>query len=90
MKWISTARLVVALGLACGQAMAQPGATAQSFDELSARLEQQDRQIQQLQAQVSSMQQGVNATPVAYAPGPLLPQPPPRRRARVAARSAAT
>ena len=51
------------------QAMAQQGATAQSFDELSARLEQQDQQIRQLQAQVSGMQQGVNATPVAYAPG---------------------
>ena len=71
MKWISTARLLVALGFACmaSQAMAQMGETAQSFDELSARLEQQNRQIQQLQAQVQGMQQGVNATPVAYAPG---------------------
>lgn len=71
MKWISTARLVMTLGFACmaSQAMAQVGATAQSFDELSARLEQQDRQIQQLKAQVAGMQQGVNATPVAYAPG---------------------
>ena len=70
MKWISTASLVMALGFAwtASQAMAQQGATAQSFDELSARLEQQDRQIQQLQAQVSGMQQGVNATPVAFAP----------------------
>jgi len=70
-KWISTARLAMALGFACmaSQAMAQQGATAQSFDELSARLEQQDKQIQQLQAQVSGMQQGVNATPVAFALG---------------------
>ncbi len=52
--------------------------------KLSARLEQQDQQIQQLQAQVSGMQQqGVNATPVSYAPGggtaaapaPAAPQP---------------
>ena len=72
MKWISTASLVLALGFACmaSQAMAQQGTTTQSFDELSARLEQQDRQIQQLQAQVAGMQQpGVNATPVAFAPG---------------------
>jgi phosphate-selective porin OprO/OprP len=69
MKWISTARLVLALGFACvaSQAMAQQGATGQSFDELSARLAQQDQQIRQLQAQMSGMQQqGVNATPVAY------------------------
>lgn len=67
MKWISTARLVMALGLAwtASQAMAQMGETTQSFDQLSARLEQQDRQIQQLQAQMAGMQQGINATPTA-------------------------
>ena len=69
MKWISTASLVMALGFAwtASQAMAQQGGTAQpqSFEELSARLEQQDQQIRQLQAQMSGMQQGVNATPVA-------------------------
>jgi phosphate-selective porin OprO/OprP len=50
--------------------MAQQGGTPQpqSFDELSARLEQQDQQIRQLQAQVSGMQQGAIATPVAFAP----------------------
>ena len=72
MKWISTASLLLALGFGwtASQAMAQQGGTAQGFDELSARLEQQDRQIQQLQAQISGMQQGgVNATPVAFAPG---------------------
>jgi phosphate-selective porin OprO/OprP len=72
MKWISTAGLLMALGFGwtANQAMAQMGTTTQSFDELSARLEQQDRQIQQLQAQMAGMQQqGVNATPVAYAPG---------------------
>ena len=86
MKWISTARLVMALGLAwtASQAMAQMGETTQSFDQLSARLEQQDRQIQQLQAQMAGMQQGINATPTAYAPSggtaadpaaPAAPQP---------------
>ena len=71
MKWISIAGLAIVLGFGwtASQAMAQQGTTAQAFDELSARLEQQDRQIQQLQAQVSGMQQGVNATPVSYAPG---------------------
>jgi phosphate-selective porin OprO/OprP len=71
MKWISTASLVMALGCVwtASQAMAQPGTAAQSFDELSARIEQQDRQIRQLQAQMSGVQQqGVNATPVAFAP----------------------
>ena len=59
----------MALGFACmaGQAVAQQATTGQSFDALSARLEQQDQQIRQLQAQVSGMQQqGVNATPVSY------------------------
>jgi phosphate-selective porin OprO and OprP len=71
MKWISTASLLLALGLGwtTNRAAAQVGSTAQSFDALSARLEQQDQQIRQLQAQVSGMQQpGVNATPVAFAP----------------------
>jgi phosphate-selective porin OprO and OprP len=69
MKWTSTTSLVLALGCVCtSQAMAQPGSTAQSFDELSARLEHQDRQIQQLQAQMSGMQQGTPATMAAYAP----------------------
>ena len=77
MKWISTARLVMVLGLAyvASPAMAQQGSTAQTFDELSARLEQQDQQIRQLQAQVAGMQQGVNATPVSYAPGGAPPAP---------------
>ena len=71
MKWISTASLVMSIGFGwmASQAMAQQGGAAQSFDDLSARLEQQDKQIQQLQAQMLGMQQGVNATPVAYAPG---------------------
>ena len=71
MKWISTASLLLALGFGwtASQAMAQQGMTAQPSDEVSARLEQQAREIQQLQAQVASMQQGINATPVSYAPG---------------------
>ncbi len=78
MKWISTASLVLCLGFGwmASQAMAQPGATGQSFDELNARLQQQDQQIQQLQAQMAAMQQqGVNATPTALAvPGsPAVP-----------------
>ncbi len=85
MKWISTAGLLMALGFGwtASQATAQQmGGTTQSFDELSARLEQQDRQIQQLQAQVAGMQQGVNATPVSFAPtggtaaGPAAPMAP--------------
>jgi len=74
MKRISTASLAMVLGFACmaSQAMAQQGQVPQpqpqSFAELSARLEQQDRQIQQLQAQVSGMQQNTIATPTAFAP----------------------
>jgi phosphate-selective porin OprO and OprP len=78
MKWISTTCLLMALGLGgtANQAMAQEGTTGQSFDALSARLEQQDQQIRQLQAQVSGMQQqGVNATPASYAPGAASPAP---------------
>ena len=91
-KWISTARLVMALGLACmaSQAMAQQGATAQSFDELSARLEQQDQQIQQLQAQVSGMQQGSQRDPGGLCTWAAARRQPPRRRRRSAPRSAAT
>jgi len=74
MKWISTTGLLVALCLASGQAMAQPGAIGQSFDDLSTRLEQQDQQIRQLQSQLNAVQaqqqqQGTPATPAAYAPG---------------------
>ncbi len=86
MKWISTAGLLLALGFgwAANQAAAQDlGATNQSFDQLSARLEQQDREIRQLQAQVAGMQPAVNATPVSFAPGggpataPAAPADPP-------------
>jgi phosphate-selective porin OprO/OprP len=69
MKWISTASLLLALGLGwTSQTLAQQGTAGQSFDALSARLEQQDQQIRQLQAQVQGMPQGVNASPVSYAP----------------------
>ena len=69
MKWISTASLVMALACACtaNQAMAQTVATAQPSDDINARLEQQGREIEALRAQVAGMQQGVNATPAAYA-----------------------
>jgi phosphate-selective porin OprO/OprP len=76
MKWISITGLLVALGLelAASQAMAQPGTIGQSFDDLSARVEQRDQQIRELQAQVNAVQaqqqqQGTPATPAAYAPG---------------------
>ena len=70
MKWISTASLLLALGFGwtASQAMAQPGATGQSFDELSARLEQQDQQIQQLQAQMAGMQAGRQRDPGVFCP----------------------
>jgi len=77
MKRISTASLIMALGFACmaSQAMAQQGEVPQpqSFEALSARLEQQDQQIQQLKSQISGMQQGTPATPAAYAPADPAP-----------------
>jgi phosphate-selective porin OprO and OprP len=72
MKRILTTAVLAALclELAAGQAAAQDGTIAQSFDALSARLEQQDQQIRQLQSQVNAMQQpGTPATPVALATG---------------------
>jgi phosphate-selective porin OprO/OprP len=70
MKWISTASLVLAAGFAltASQTLAQQVGTAQASDDTAARLEQQERQIQQLQAQISGMQQGVSATSVSFAP----------------------
>ena len=78
MKWISTATLLVAIGcgLSASRAMAQQAGETQSLDEVRARLEQQDRQIQQLQAQLSGMQQGSPMAPAAYAP-PGEPTAPP-------------
>ena len=85
MKRISIASLVTVLGCAwvASQAMAQQGGAAQpqSLEDVSARLQQQDQQIQQLQAQLSSMQQqGATTTPAAYAPpgaAPAAPADPP-------------
>jgi phosphate-selective porin OprO/OprP len=50
--------------------MAQQGSDPQPFDDLRARIEQQDQQIQALQAQMAGLQQGAPAstTPTAYAP----------------------
>ena len=61
MRWISTTALLAAicLELAAERAVAQEGPVpqggpvAQSFDALSAHLEQQDEQIRQLQWQLS-------------------------------------
>ena len=95
MKRISTASLVMVLGCAwvASQAMAQQGGATQpqSLENVSARLQQQDQQIQQLQAQLSSMQQqGATTTPAAYAPGTVAPATPAAPAARNAPRSAAT
>ncbi len=70
MKWISTTSLLLTLGLAwtASEAPAQQAATAESFDAFSARLEQQDRQFQQLQAQLWGVQQAVYAAPAADGP----------------------
>ncbi len=72
MRWTSTTTLLVALGLALGasRAMAQQGSDPQLFDDLRTRLEQQDKQIQELQAQMAGLQQGATATTTqtAYAP----------------------
>ncbi len=69
MKWISTASLVMALACACtaNRAMAQTVGTAQPSNDINARLEQQGREIEALRAQLAGMQQGINATPAAYA-----------------------
>jgi phosphate-selective porin OprO/OprP len=50
--------------------MAQQGSDPQLFDDLRARVEQQDQQIQALQAQMSGLQEGATptTTPTAYAP----------------------
>jgi phosphate-selective porin OprO/OprP len=48
--------------------MAQQGTEPPTFDELRARLEQQDQQIHQLQAQVSGLQAAPAAAPPAVAP----------------------
>ena len=50
--------------------MAQQGSDPQLFDDLRTRLEQQDKQIQELQAQMAGLQQGATATTTqtAYAP----------------------
>src|SRR6516164_7040122 len=73
MRWISTTGLLAAicLELAAGQAVAQDSSVAQSFDALSARLQQQDDQIRQLQSQVNAMQQqqGTPAIPAAFGQG---------------------
>ena len=78
MRWISTTALLAAicLELAAERAVAQEGPVpqggpvAQSFDALSAHLEQQDEQIRQLQWQLSGMQQqGTPAIPAAYGQG---------------------
>ena len=72
MRWTFTTTLLVALGLALGasRAMAQQGSDPQLFDDLRTRLEQQDKQIQELQAQMAGLQQGATATTTqtAYAP----------------------
>ncbi len=61
----------ICLELAAGPAVAQEGSTAQSFNALSARLEQQDQQIRQLQSQVNAIQQpqGTPAIPAAFGQG---------------------
>jgi phosphate-selective porin OprO/OprP len=48
--------------------VAQQGSDPQSFEDLRARLEQQDQQIQELRAQVQGIQQGTPATEASYAP----------------------
>jgi phosphate-selective porin OprO/OprP len=50
--------------------MAQQASDPQPFDDLRARIEQQDQQIQALQAQMAGLQQGAapTMTPTAYAP----------------------
>ncbi|MGD0897351.1 MAG: porin [Thermoguttaceae bacterium] len=70
MKWISTATLLMALGvgLSGSRATAQQASDQQGMDDVRARLEQQDRQIQQLQAQLAAFQPGTMATSAAYAP----------------------
>lgn len=67
MKWISTATLLVAIGLmAESRAMAQQEMYPQAPpDDIRARLEQQDREIQELRARLNGMQQGVPATEVS-------------------------
>jgi phosphate-selective porin OprO/OprP len=74
MRWKSTTTLLMALGLGliANRALAQQGSDPQPFDDLRARIEQQDKQIQELQSQMSGLQQGTTATatatPTAYAP----------------------
>jgi phosphate-selective porin OprO and OprP len=78
MNWISQVILLAALGvgLSASRAMAQPAADPQSLQEVRARLEQQDRQIQQLQAQLQRIQQAPAATPTALAPAVASPANP--------------
>lgn len=85
MKWISAATVLVALvsSMTANQACAQQGSGGQSLDDIRARLEQQDRQIQVLQAQLASQQSGVHALPAGFDPSggtaaaPAPPQSPP-------------
>ncbi|MGA2032004.1 MAG: porin [Thermoguttaceae bacterium] len=71
MKGIFTAALLVVLGLglSMSQAIAQQQSNPQApADDLRARLEQQESQIQQLQSQLSNLQQGPVTSQTAYAP----------------------
>ncbi len=71
MRWTSTTTLLVALGLGlfANRALAQQESDPKLFDDLRVRLEQQDKQIQELQAQMAGLQQGAapTTTPTAYA-----------------------
>ncbi len=71
MKWIPNIAILAALGLglAASHAAAQDGSIGQSFDALSARVEQQDQEIRQLRGQMNAMQQGTPVMPVALASG---------------------
>lgn len=62
--------MLVSLALSTGMAFAQQANSPQGFEDILARQEQQNFQIQQLQEQLANLQrqQGTAATPTAFAP----------------------
>jgi phosphate-selective porin OprO and OprP len=67
--WGQEGPLPPAAAPSAGSGQSQPGNTPMTFDDIRARLEQQDMQIRQLQAQLAQ-QQGTPVTATAYANPP--------------------
>jgi phosphate-selective porin OprO/OprP len=67
-KWIAAAAiLVLDMGMSGSRAMAQQANDPRTFDDLRARMQQQETEIRQLQAQLAEIPRAPATTPTAYA-----------------------